>query len=360
MKKINILIVMPSLAGGGAEKVILSYLENLDNKNFDSSLILFNANGPLIPRIDKKNIINLKKDRFRNAFLLLVKKIIFIKPDIIISTFPHITLPLLLIRKILPNNILIIAREPNMIGPSLNNSSFSIILKILHKLIMPTADKIIVNSHAMFKNLHIRGVKKNKLALIHNPIDHLQTRKVKIFYRHPGKGLRLVAVGRLVHQKGFDRIIAILKNLKEIHLTILGEGKERNSLLDMVEKMGLKKNVAFKGYIPNPNSYIAAADFFILPSRWEGLPNVALESLVLGTPVISFKEVQGLFDILPYVDKNKLYLCENEDEMETILKTLPIRDDSENITLRKNLLYQFNSPQDYALKLSNIIKEMAL
>ena len=52
MKKINVLIIMPSLAGGGAEKVVLSYLENLDNKVFDYSLILFNANGPLIPKVN--------------------------------------------------------------------------------------------------------------------------------------------------------------------------------------------------------------------------------------------------------------------------------------------------------------------
>ena len=70
MQKINILIVMPSLAGGGAEKVTLSYIENLDNKTFDCSLILLNSFGPLVPNIKKENIIDLKKDRFRNAFLL--------------------------------------------------------------------------------------------------------------------------------------------------------------------------------------------------------------------------------------------------------------------------------------------------
>jgi glycosyltransferase involved in cell wall biosynthesis len=358
MKKINILVVLPSLAGGGAEKVVLSYLENLDKNFFDYSLILFNAQGPLVPRINKKDIINLKKNRFRHAFILLVKKIRLIKPDIILSTFPHITLPLLFVRKILPDNTSIIAREPNMINPSLNNSPFSIILKILHKLLLPTADKIIVNSEAMYKDLYIRGVSKKKLALIHNPIDHARLRNVKIFNRHSGKGLRLVAVGRLTYQKGFDRIISILKKLKGAHLTILGEGKEKQSLLKMIEKMGLKKNVDFKGYVIDPSRYVAAADYFILPSRWEGLPNAALESLVLGTPVISFKEVKGLFDILPYVEKNKLFLCEDEKEMKNILKNLPIRNDHENIVLRKNLLNKFNSPQGYCLKLSNIIKEI--
>jgi len=360
MKRISILVILPSLAGGGAEKVTLSFLENLDKNVFNYSLILFNTLGPLKPKIKKENIIDLEKDRFRNAFPLLIKNIIFIKPGVIFSTFPHITLSLLFIRKLLPKGTVIISREPNMISPSLNNSSFSIILKILHKLLLPTADKIIANSQAMYQDLYKRGVKKNKLTLVHNPIDHLSLRKLRTFNRHPGEGLRLVAMGRLVYQKGFDRIISILKNFKDVHLTILGDGPEYNNLKEIAGKLGLKKSVNFKGYVKNPHSYIAASDYFILPSRWEGLPNVALESLVVGTPVISFKEVEGLFDIIPYVEKNKLYLCKNEHEMDILIKSLSIRRDYKNIILRKNLLSQFNTPYDYASKLSKIIKEVVL
>ena len=94
-----------------------------------------------------------------------------------------------------------------MVKPSLKNSSSSIVLRILYKFFMPSADKIIVSSKAMYDDLFNRKIDKKRLHLIHNPIDHLKLRKVTFFYRHPGKGLRLVAMGRLVYQKGFDRLI---------------------------------------------------------------------------------------------------------------------------------------------------------
>jgi glycosyltransferase involved in cell wall biosynthesis len=356
MQKISILIILPSLAGGGAEKVTLSLLENLDKNIFVCNLILLNAHGPLKVKINNEHVVDLKSERFKNGFPLLIKTIRRIKPDVIFSTFPHITLPLLLMRKLFTKNIIIMSREPNMIGLSLRNSSYSFIIKILHKLLLPTADKVIVNSQAMYKDLYKRGVKDNKLELVHNPIDHLNIRKVDNFNRQTGKGLRLIAMGRLVKQKGFDRLIPILKNLKNAHLTILGEGAEYNNLINLVKNLGLESKVDFKGYIENPNSFIAGADYFILPSRWEGLPNAALESLVLGTPVLSFKEVEGLVDILPYVKNNNLYLCKNELDMEELLKTLPSRIDYKNIILRKNLLSKFNTPFQYSKKISILLK----
>ncbi len=360
MKKISILVILPSLAGGGAEKVTLSFLEHLDNKIFDVYLLLLNSKGPLEPKIKKENIINLSSSRFRIAFPILIKSIRKIKPEIIFSTFPHITLPLLIARILLLINSKIISREPNMTKSSLKHTPFSLTLRVLHKLLLPFSDKIIVNSRAMYNYLNQKGIHTNKLALIHNPIDLVKVRKVKNFIRYPGEGLRLIAMGRLVYQKGFDRIISILKQINNAHITILGEGPELNNLLKMVDNLNLGKRVDFIGYKKDSNKYIAAADYFILPSRWEGLPNAALESLVLGTPVISFLEVEGLLDIEPDVKNNNLYLCKNDDEMISLLKGLTLRSDHKNLILRNSLLNKFNSPLDYSVKLSKIIRELVL
>ena len=80
--------------------------------------------------------------------------------------------------------------------------------------------------------------------------------------------------------------------------------KNNNKNIYKFYKLDINNKVKFIGFSQNANSYIAGADYFLLPSRWEGLPNVVLESLVLGTPVISFKKIVGLHDIIPLV-KNK-------------------------------------------------------
>ena len=81
-----------------------------------------------------------------------------------------------------------------------------------------------------------------------------------------------------------------------------------------------------------------------------------VESLVLGTPVISFKEVEGLVDIFPYVETNNLYLCQDEYDMEQLLKQLPSRPDYKNLSLRENLLCKFNTPFQYSKKITILLK----
>jgi len=358
MHLLKVIIILPSFAGGGAERVVLSLLDNIDRNKFKVILIVQNKIGPLITNIPKENIINLNTVHFRFAFIKLIKVIKKNKPDIIFSTFPHITLPLIIIKNIFFNNSIFIVREPNMVGLSLKHAKFSILLKLLYKFLMPKADKIIVTSKAMENDLLNRGISQSKLFLIHNPVDKIKIRKINNFIRHPGAGLRLVFAGRLVYQKGLDRILPIIKNLKDCHLTILGNGSMKPLLEKKIKELNIKNKIKFIDFSANVNSYIASADYLILPSRWEGLPNIVLESLILGTPVISFKEILGLNDIKLLVDKGNLHLCEDEIEMEKLLFKLDVRKNLSNIGLRDILLKKFNNPKIYAKKIEKVMEDL--
>ena len=356
MKRINIMVIIPSFAGGGAEKVILNFFEKINTKNFSATLVVQNKTGPLKHNINRSKIINLNYKKFRYALPKLLSVIINNRPDIILSTFPHITLSLLFFKKFFYKNTIVISREPNMVSPSLNNSPFSIMFKFLYKVYMPLANKIIVTSIAMKNDLIFRGIKKENLFLIHNPINSTKIRNIKKVIRQPGKGLRFIFAGRLVHQKGLDRILSIIREIDNCHITILGDGNNKALLQNIVKNLGIKDKVKFIGFVSNANSYIAGADYLLLPSRWEGLPNVVLESLVLGTPVISFKEIVGLNDIIPLVPKKQLYLCSNESAMQKILEKLNFREDYDCPSLRNNLLNTFNTPEEYAQKIEEVIK----
>jgi glycosyltransferase involved in cell wall biosynthesis len=81
------------------------------------------------------------------------------------------------------------------------------------------------------------------------------------------------------------------------HLTIFGEGELQSALRQQIERLNLKGRVALVGFEPQPAPWLAGADALLLPSRWEGLPNVALEALACGTPVIATPEAGGIGEI---------------------------------------------------------------
>ena len=132
MKKITIFVLLPSFANGGAEKVTLSLIQSLDNDIFNYFLVMQNTVGTLKTNISKNKIIDLKSLRFRNSLYKLVKKIFEKKPKVIFSTFPHMTIILLLIKKLFFLDFIIIAREPNMPSISLANAPYSYIFQKLY------------------------------------------------------------------------------------------------------------------------------------------------------------------------------------------------------------------------------------
>ena len=103
---------------------------------------------------------------------------------------------------------------------------------------------------------------------------------------------------------------------------------------------------------------MAGADYFVLPSRWEGLPNVVLESLALGTPVITTKAISGLEDLKYNILKNDLLLCKKIEDMADLILKLCERKDHKNPILRNPLIKNYNSQSQYSKKVSNFIEKV--
>lgn len=108
----------------------------------------------------------------------------------------------------------------------------------------------------------------------------------------PGQGLHLVAVGRLDRQKGFDLLLQAFAMIRTRHpklqLTIFGDGPERDVLLGLAQRLGVTDDVRFPGLTARPGAWIEMGDILVLPSRYEGFPNVAAEATVSGMPVVAF------------------------------------------------------------------------
>lgn len=148
------------------------------------------------------------------------------------------------------------------------------------------------------------ALRPSDLVTADNPVldDDYQHRPVTP-PRHPWlcqrQGRVLVAVGRLAPQKGFDILIQALAQLpSDVRLVILGEGPQRAALQAQVRRLGLAERVDLPGYSDDPQAEIAAADCFVLASRFEGSPNALVEALATGVPVVATDCPYGPSEIL--------------------------------------------------------------
>lgn len=115
--------------------------------------------------------------------------------------------------------------------------------------------------------------------------------------------LRLVALCRLTRQKGIDLLLeayarAVRASPIPLELRIVGDGEERAALLAQAASLGLGDAVAFPGRTQNVQAILESADLYVLPSRYEGFPNVLIEAMTVGLPVIAARCRGGVEDVL--------------------------------------------------------------
>lgn len=348
---IRILFVVPSYSGGGAERVALTLLAGLDARHFSATLLVFDDIGPLKNMVpDGITTITLGVSRLRDALVPLVRSIRRIRPDIIFSTLGYVNLALLASRFVLPRKTRIVVREANMPSLSLPNSTLPTFSKIAYRVLYPWADTVVCTSNQMVEEMHRDfGVSLHRLWMLPNPVDEKTIRDAATpTSRKRGDGLRLVAAGRLTRQKGFDRLIGMMGELDlSTRLTILGTGPEETALRSMVEHMGISERVCFAGFCDNPWSLYAGADVFVMPSRWEGMPNALLEALACGTKVIATPQSGGVADIKSASESGAIDVVEVGNPFRDVLLAL-LPDLGANGLPRASLL-----PEQY--KLANVI-----
>lgn len=168
-----------------------------------------------------------------------------------------------------------------------------------------TADRIVCVSDGVIDRAGGWGFPSEKLVVIPNGIDVDQWRDVPppdlSKFGVPGGSRVFVYVGRLDEQKGLDRFFAqlprIFRELPQHHFLLVGEGKLRRQLEHLSRDLNIAQRVHFAGWQRETAGILAAADLLVLPSRWEGMPNVILEAMAAGKAVVASR-VEGVADLL--------------------------------------------------------------
>jgi glycosyltransferase involved in cell wall biosynthesis len=300
----RVLFALPSLRGGGAERVLVTLLAHLDRQRFEPHLLLVEAVGPYLSDVPADVPVHaLAAPRLRRAALKLAGEIRRLRPAVIVSTQGYMNFALLLMRPLFAPTRLVV-RE--VIGERyLENSRFQPLFYRWYLRQVRRADRIVVQSDAARDEMQARvRARAGQIVRVYNPVDVARVSAIARAGANPlpGPGPHLVAAGRLGHQKGFDMLLdavaGVLARGVPATLTILGEGPDRAALEARAAELGIAAAVRFAGFQANPFAYFAHADLFVLSSRYEGLPNVVLEALACGCPVVAFDCPRGVREIV--------------------------------------------------------------
>jgi len=354
MKK-KIIFALPTLQGGGAEKVISSLALNLDSKKYEVIMIVFSLSKQKHLKNEKIKIINLKNKRISLGIYRFIKCIKQIQPDVIISTIGHLNLMISLIKILLPKKTKLIARESNFLSKNIKLQTNSILMTILYKLFYNNFDLSLVFSRTHKKDmLSNSNINKDKVKIIYNPIDFhhikkLSKKKINNKYnKYFINSLRkFIFVGSLSFQKGIDIFINILDKCKNQNFiyNIIGEGSEFLNLKKLVKEKNLSKKINFIPYQKNPFPYIVKSDAFIMSSRFEGMSNIILETLSLNKQIIFFDGVGASTEILKKMHNTHLIKKKSITQSAKFIDTYKIN---------KRQISNFNNLQKFSLL--NVVK----
>lgn len=182
---------------------------------------------------------------------------------------------------------------------------------------------IVAVSDLTMKKALEEGIRAEKITVIPNGImpvtlNEADRSEVRQQVEAGENDVFLISVGRLVYQKAHEYLVsampAVLEELPNVKVGICGDGLLRAELEAQIRSLGLEKEIKLFGMQANVTKYLAAADVFVLPSRWEGLPIALLEAMSAGLPVIATR-VEGVDEVVEEGVQGLLVQPESTEEL---------------------------------------------
>ena len=296
---VKILFFMDNITAGGAEKVLRTLVNNMDQSKFDITVQTLEDVDPtqyLAPGIRYKAINRCKTPLGRKLFHYWVRLCaelkwlypLYIKDDYDIEAAYLECGP----TKIIAGSTNKKAKKLAWVHCDLKKREELARQADTLKQYYQAYDRVICVSETVKESYLSLFGDKPGAEVIYNVNDGADIlRKADEFSVEKPTVPTFLSVGRLSYEKGNDRLIGACKLLKDkghaFHLWLVGDGPERDALMKQVTDSGLEDRVSFWGYQSNPYPYMCAADVIVTPSRYEGFSTVVTEAMILGKPVVT-------------------------------------------------------------------------
>ena len=315
LNKRRLLFLIESLAGGGAEKVLVTLLKHLDPIRFDITLCSVNRVGKYlddIPSCIDVRFLLPDPASLKGLALLFYK----IKYKLIYKLPPGWTYCLFIPKGRDVEIAFIEGSATRIIAGSANKKAKKIAW--VHTDLARNRgvdvneesyyafDRIVTVSHSAQLSFEAVFPKlSSRLVSIYNLVDRdsilIKAAETGESNSRDSSVIRLVSVGRLCPIKAYDRLLRVFLRIYEhcpnLELWILGEGGERHKLLNFIQANGLSDSVKLLGFVDNPYRLMSQCDLFVCSSVAEGFSTAATEALILGLPVVT-TDCSGMEELL--------------------------------------------------------------
>jgi glycosyltransferase involved in cell wall biosynthesis len=276
---------------------MLSLARGFSDAGCTVDFVLARATGVFVAELpDSLRVIDLGSRSTVASLPGLVRYLRDVRPAAMLSTLAHANAVAVTAGVLSGHKTRVYVREastfPMDIPPGPRGRVLAALLPRLYK----RADGIIAVSSGVAKHLAATfHVDPQRIRVIYNPVIgpalfDLAAQSISHAWFRQGEPPVVLAAGSLKQAKDFATLIRAFKLVRteaRARLMILGEGEERAALESLANDLGLAEDVVLPGFVSNPFPYMRAAAVFVLSSKTEGLPNVLIQALALGTPAVS-------------------------------------------------------------------------
>ncbi len=367
---LDLLMVLPSLDVGGAERVAITLANGLARFGAAPRLLLMHREGALRDQLDPDVPVTvLGRSRTRGALVPLVRHLRADPPEVLFSTHQHVNIALCGLRGLIPQRTRLVLREPTYAPVTLAGRSTAS-RRRLQRMLYSRAALLLASSEVLAEDL--RELTAGQVALLPNPVDEAHLRALAkasapstdVLSEPPQMhGRRFVSVGRLSPEKAMDELLVAFAAARDAHdtLDIVGDGPERARLARLVSDLGMEHHVRLLGVRPDHPQIVAAADIFVLASHHEGMPNAVLEALAVGTPVLATTDLVTLAQLARTTQPDALRLVERSalvDALAAVARLAPRASGGAGVdSLRPSLLPDEHRGERVVLRLLDLLNE---
>jgi glycosyltransferase involved in cell wall biosynthesis len=305
----RIAILLPDLRGGGAERVSVDLAKALKMQGHDVELVLMQARGELLEEAQASfSIVDLVTTRARALPLALARYLRRRRPAVLLAAMWPLTVIAPVAARLSGHHCTVVLSEHNTLSVQyrdwgrLHQGMMRASMALAYRL----ADRRVGVSAGVVEDItRMSGLQLSAFDVVHNPVPPRSSpasaaiKAAEALWDGP-PGARIVTIGSMKAQKNHPLLLRAFAKLKQpdARLMFVGDGKGRDALLLLANKLGVADRVILAGFHTDPTPFYLTADVFALSSDYEGFGNVIVEAMACGTPVVSTDCPSGPAEIL--------------------------------------------------------------